>query len=269
MMALISLPFSMARADNIDDDDLPGETVSAKGLSDPNTESWLGAEGFRNVWSLYSGVTFAPFGSIRDNGLRLRASGGTSGYRYTAQWFNPATMRTEPLAIRGRSAYGEVLAGYHWQNGAFTMKLFAGATWIKHQLAPAEEVLADPADFNTNLNAAHWGGKVAAEFWLNFGKQAWTSLDLAFSSPHLMTSVRSRIGWRLAPAWSAGPEASVVGYRDHDAILDRRVLAVTSKLGAFLRYDNGQNEIAISGGWLAPRGGEGSVYLAGQWLTRF
>ena len=269
MLALIGWPSAVAQADTVDDDDMPGKTVSAKGLADPNMESWIGAEGFRNVWSLYSGATVAPFGSLRDNGLRLRVTGGMSGYRYTAQWFNPATLRTEPLAIRGRSAYGDVLAGYHQQNGAVTLKVFAGVTWLKHQLGPADGALADPADFNTNLNAAHWGGKVAAELWWNVGKRAWTSLDLAFASPHLMTSARSRIGWRLAPAWSLGPEASVVGYRDRDAILDRRVLAVTSKLGAFLRYDNGQDEIAISGGWLAPRGGEGSVYLAGQWLTRF
>jgi Cellulose biosynthesis protein BcsS len=272
-MALMLCASGVAVANPTDDDDddigMPGKSVSTKGLADPNSESWIGAEGFRNVWSLYSGATYAPFGSIRENGWRLRASGGTSGYRYTAQWFNPASQRAEPLAIRGQSTYGDLLGGYHWRKGPMTLKMFAGVTWIGHQLGPADGALAAPVDFNTNLNSAHWGGKVAAEFWLNVGRHAWTSLDLAFSTPHLMTSARSRTGWRVTPAWSLGPEVSIVGYRDHDAILDRRVLSVTQKLGAFVRYDNGIDEIALSGGWLASRGSEGSLYLSGQWLTRF
>ena len=263
---LVCQPFSAFAGDTDGD---TGTTVAAKGLADPNMENWIGVEGFHKVWSLYSGVTAAPFGALRDNGFRIRAAGGVSGYRYTAAWFNPATQRSEPLAIRGQSSQGDLLAGYHWQQGALTLKVFAGATWIKHQLAPADAALADPINFNTDLNAARWGGKVAAEMWVNFGEQAWASLDLAFASPHLMTSARTRIGWRLASAWSLGPEAALSGYRDYDYIHERRVLASTAKLGTFVRFDDGRNEVSVAGGWLSPRGSDGSLYLSGQWLSRF
>ncbi len=253
----------------LDPDDWPGATLSAKGLADPNFESWVGAEGFRNVWSLYSGVTAAPFGSVRDPGLRLRAVAGVSGYRYTAAWYNPATMRGEPLAVRGMSISGEALAGYLWRSGRLSVKAFVGAAYIKHQLGPADGALANPADYNTDLNGARWGGKVAVETWLNLTPHIWASLDLAMASMHWSTNARARLGYRVTSSLSLGAEAAAFAYRDYDYFRDRRVLATTTKLGAFVRYDNGLNEFSVSGGWLDPRGSEGSVYLNAQWLTRF
>jgi hypothetical protein len=48
-----------------------GGDIEAK----PHLEFYSGAEAFRHAWSLYSGATFAPFGSILEDGLRLRAAG--------------------------------------------------------------------------------------------------------------------------------------------------------------------------------------------------
>ena len=37
---------------------------------------WAGAEVFHQVWSLYAGGTYAPFGSVREDGFRVRAVTG-------------------------------------------------------------------------------------------------------------------------------------------------------------------------------------------------
>ena len=78
-----------------------------------------------------------------------------------------------------------------------------------------------------------------------------------------------RLGYRVRPELSLGPEISLFGYRDFDAINTRTVYPFTTRLGAFARYDNGTHEVSLSGGRLQPEGGEGSTYFSGQWLRRF
>jgi hypothetical protein len=267
-MAVLNAPSGHADDTTLDPDDWPSAT-SSRGLADPNSETWIGFEGFRNVWALYSGSTIAPFGSIRESGWRLRASAAVSGYRYTAQWFNPATLRAEPLGVKGRAVSGDILAGYQWRFGRLTVKAFAGAAYVKHELAPAGSALADPADYNTELQGARWGAKVAVETWINVTPHLWASADLALATPHLMTSVRLRSGYRLTTTLSYGAEGGIVGYRDYDYLHEKRVIARTAKVGGFVRYDSGLNEISVSGGWQVPRHGEGSPYVTVQWLTRF
>src|SRR5262245_52903056 len=65
----------------------------------PSLEMWSGGEAFADLWSVYSGVSWAPFGGVREDGLRLRAVLGTAGYD------------------GGRAAFADVLIGYHTQLG--------------------------------------------------------------------------------------------------------------------------------------------------------
>src|SRR5262245_55132296 len=46
----------------------------------PHLEVWSGGEAFTAVWSAYSGAGWAPFGSVHEDGLRLRAVLGTGAY---------------------------------------------------------------------------------------------------------------------------------------------------------------------------------------------
>ena len=54
---------------------------------------WAGAEVFRQVWSLYAGGTYAPFGSVREDGFRVRAVTGYGAYRYASpRWTGTGTQ---------------------------------------------------------------------------------------------------------------------------------------------------------------------------------
>ena len=86
-------------------------------------DMWTGVEAFWNVWSIYSGGTFAPFGSLTANGFRLRATASLASYRYIARWFDPALNAAAPLAVQGRSTSLDMLAGYHWRIGSVTTRL--------------------------------------------------------------------------------------------------------------------------------------------------
>jgi cellulose biosynthesis protein BcsS len=181
----------------------------------PYVEVWSGAEIFGRDWSVYSGATVAPFGSVREDGFRLR--GVVGGY-----------------ADYGQSvmAFGDLLIGYHMQLGTVTIKVFGGLTVI--------ERLPDPSGAGPE-----YGGKGVLEAWWNITDETWASADLSFGSTHMDYGSRIRLGWRLWPELSAGLEGGSGGTaeanREHD----------TGRVGGFLRYEWATGEVSISGGWAA------------------
>jgi hypothetical protein len=208
----------------------------------PQFETWSGAQVFPRVWSVYGGVTWAPFGSVREDGFRVRGVSGYSNYG------------------TGTAGFGDILLGYHKQLGSVTIKVFGGLTVVSD--------LPDPSEPWPALNGTEYGAKGVFESWWTISDQAWASLDLSVGSTHMDYGSRVRVGWRLWPELSAGLEGGAGGTAqpalEHD----------TSRIGAFLRYEWASGEVSVSGGWAAdgtwrerewPAGPFGTVAV----LTRF
>jgi hypothetical protein len=230
--------------------------AAADGVSqDGKFEVWTGAEAFEQAWSLYSGATLAPFGSIREDGLRLRLVGGYGQYNYQS---GPAQAA---VTHRGTVSFAELLLGYHAQLGPVTWKVFGGGV-------VADNVLV-PDDPGTDIKGVATGGKAVVETWWTINDRAWAALDLSWSSLHGAYATRGRLGWRLVPALSTGVELAAVGNRE----------SVSTRAGAFLRYEWASGEISATGG-VAKDGlldglasaralQSGTPFATVTWLTRF
>jgi hypothetical protein len=206
------------------------------GKEPPRFESWSGAEGFDHIWSLYTGLSWAPFGSVREDGFRLRAVAGYGDHG------------------SGTVSFADLLAGYHWQWGPVTLKAFAGLTATDRR---ADGPSALPL-------GTEMGGKGVAEVWWNITDRAWTSTDLSWGGPHAIYNGRVRLGWRLWPELSSGLEAGSAGSEESDI----------ARLGGFLRYEWAAGELSLSAGlavdgpvshWEGPVGPFGTLSL----LMRF
>jgi hypothetical protein len=229
------------------------------GSATPRFEMWVGAQAIAHAWSLYSGVTAAPFGGIRQDGLRLRAVAGYGAYTYSGP--RAVGQGSRVFTFRGEAPFTDLLAGYHKQLGAVTLKAFAGVALAEHRLAPD-----DP---ETAVRGSGAGAKLVLETWWTLSDRAWASLDLSWASLHASYGGRGRLGWRMRPALSAGLEAGAAGNVECDI----------GRLGGFLRYEWQGGEVSASGGVSNDkllRDGRGRTpwqssepYVALSWLTRF
>lgn len=191
------------------------------GALEPQSESWAGGIATRHGYALYTGVTWAPTGSIRDDGFRLRASGGKGVYRYGS-----GASRTW-----GEVSFGDLLAGYHAQIGSATIKGFAGIAGDGH--------VTDPHDPGYALDGAAIGLKLAFEGWFDLTAAVWSAVDLSWSKAHSTYATRGRIGWRVLPALSLGVEAAAFGNVEGDG----------GRSGAFARFEWAGGEVSATGGY--------------------
>jgi hypothetical protein len=202
----------------------------------PRIEAWSGGEGLDRIWSIYSGMSLAPFGGVREDGFRLRSVAGYGDYGTGTLWFT------------------DLLAGYHHQWGPVTLKAFAGLSVTDRQSAQPSSL-----PLGTEL-----GGKGVAEVWWNITDRAWTSADLSWGAPHGIYNGRVRLGWRLWPELSTGLEGGAAGSDERDI----------ARLGGFLRYEWESGELSLSTGlamdgpishWDGPAGPFGTLSV----LMRF
>lgn len=200
---------------------------------------------------MYAGGTYAPFGNIRADGLRLRAVGGYGTYRYGSRRWTGAG--TEVLRFQGIVSFGDLLAGYHKQLGPLTIKFLAGVT-------VADRNVNDPEA----SSGTHFGGRAVAETWWNITDRVWTSVDLSWTTLDNVYGSRVRLGWRLGPALSLGVEGGAAGTWAYD----------TARIGGFARYEWQNGEVSLSAGlsgdgpgsgWGDPHGAYGTLNV----LTRF
>ena len=250
--------FGAPRADD-SDGAKTDRSQSAIAPNPPRFEMWAGAQAFGQAWSLYSGVTTAPFSSIRQDGMRLRMVGGYGAYGYFGRRAVGAGSTT--VEFEGAAAFGDLLLGYQKQLGPVTVKAFAGLAAAEHQLTPD-----DP---ETAIRGSGVGGKVAIETWWSLSERTWTSLDVSWASLHDSYATRARLGWRLLPALSAGLETGAAGNEECDI----------ARVGGFLRVEWATGELSASGGVSSDQLLEGlevqglaksSVPFATlSWLTRF
>lgn len=242
-----------ARADDDDYDDVdePGWYEGTTTQTEAARESWTGAEGLRQVWSLYSGVTWAPFTNLRQDGWRLRMVAARSAFSYVGPRYDAAVGDTRPVLFRGAGRTVDLAAGYQWSSGALTAKLFAGIRF--------HDQVIGPFDPEAMVQGRATGATGAMELWYNVSDRHWAALDLTAASPFRSYAHRLRLGQRLGPSWSVGGEARMFGH----------IEARTAQLGAFVRFDNGVHEVSASAGWSAPDAGDTGVYGTIQWLRRF
>ena len=191
-------------------------------------EAWAGADASSNVWLLYTGLTVAPYCHMFDDGLRLRFTGGYGGYAY--EGYRRRGHNGGLASFKGRMAFTDVLVGYLKRFGPLTAKGFVGAAAIGHDIRPL--------DADNPVQGLDYGPKVVVEFWLNMGPEAWSSVDLNWTSLHYTYAGRVRTGYRILDQVSAGVEARIDGNA-----LDKDVRG-----GAFVRYEWHGGEISIAGG---------------------
>ena len=211
----------------------------------PALETWLGAEATPNVWSIYTGATWAPFGSVREDGWRVRLASGVGVYRYRT------LIEGERFRIYGVTGFADVLAGYQATLGALTVKAFAGANMDGHALRPDDP--GNPVD------DGKIGGKVVLETWLNLGASDWMALDLSAASAHQTYYSRLRVGHRLVPQLSVGLEGGAFGNEKSDY----------GRGGGFVRYEWERGEISASGGVTGDIARPTTPYATVTYLSRF
>jgi Cellulose biosynthesis protein BcsS len=215
---------------------------AAEAAKDPEfgwREMWVGADASKNAWLIYTGVTLAPFSKdIYSDGLRLRLSSGYGKYNYRI-----SRSPDRPKCPAGKDqivkpcidvdvgiSYVDALVGYQMRFGELTAKAFAGISTVDHK--------ASLKDADNLTLGRKFGGTGALELWLNLGENAWTSLDLSYTTAHETGAARWRAGWRVLPTLSIGPEAR----------FDRNEQAGSARIGGFARYEWLGGEISAAVG---------------------
>ncbi|NJO33724.1 MAG: cellulose biosynthesis protein BcsS [Rhodospirillales bacterium] len=207
-------------------------------------EVWAGAEVFHQVWSMYAGGTYAPFGGVRENGFRLRAVAGYGTYSYSSPRWTGASVQV--LEFSGTSSFADLLAGYHKQLGPLTIKFLAGLTVVDQNVNDPE------ATAGTEI-----GAKAQVETWWNVTDRTWSSVDLSWTTLHNIYGARARLGWRIWPALSVGIEGGATGRWEYD----------TARIGGFVRYEWANGEASLSGGLSGDGPGSGWVDVQGPFAT--
>ncbi len=174
--------------------------------------------------SVYSGATWAPFGSVREDGWRLRFAGGYGLYN-----FDKVIARSSISAL-GDVGFADVLAGYQVGMGPLTLKLFAGATFEGHGLVPF-----DP---DNNLHGRVVGAKIAGETWLNLSPDVFVSINGAWANIHESVTGRVRLGYRLHHQVAIGVEGAAT----------RNSEGEWGRGGMFVTYQWGAGEVTFAGG---------------------
>ncbi|MCH9808121.1 MAG: cellulose biosynthesis protein BcsS [Alphaproteobacteria bacterium] len=230
---------------------------------DRHNEIWAGADAGADVWLLYSGATLAPFSDIHQNGVRLRFVGGYGQYRYES--YDHSTETT--AKYQANVTFADALIGYLWRLDPLILKLFVGASFSDHQIRPL-----DP---NNHTQGPDVGAKAVAEFWFNLGNNGFASLDLAWSQAHETRSARTRIGYRLTPKFSFGPEAGLNLDRQGDYKIAEEDVNFRAepidygRIGLFARYEWYGGELAASTGVLGDFREETSIYGTLNWITQY
>lgn len=227
--------------------------VTAPARADPDAplsrEVWIGIDTASHAWLAYTGATIAPFGGIFEDGVRLRTATGYG--RYTYAGYRNGELRS----FTAQTVFADALVGYLKRLGPLTAKAFVGFSAIDHGIAPF-----DPQNPVEGLD---YGPKAVAEFWLNMGPSAWSSLDLNWTSAHDTYSGRMRTAYRVMRHVSLGAEARI----------DGNALDKDTRGGLFARYDWASGEVSaaigVSGRTLENARDMTDPYATISWLVQY
>ena len=229
---------------------------------DRHNEVWAGADAGENYWLAYSGSTLAPFGDIHQDGLRIRFVGGYGHYSYKI------VKETRPTEnYDAQVSFGDALIGYLWRLDPLILKLFVGASFADHKIAPY--------DRNSTINGMDWGVKGVAEFWFNIGTNAFASVDLAWAQAHNTRSARARLGYKPFASFSIGPEAGINidrqgDYKIYQEDPNYRAKAIDyGRVGLFARYEWYGGELSASAGLIGDFRQRQSAYGTVNWIMQY
>lgn len=206
-------------------------------------EVWAGTDASHDVWLLYTGVTIAPWSKdIYSDGIRFRAASGYGRYEYEdlrmevlpcgdqVKLPKRVPCRTVRQRFKADISYSDALIGYHQRFGELTAKAFIGLAVVNHAI--------HPGDHDNKASGLEYGVKGAIELWLNVGPNAWTSVDLSYTTAHATGAARWRAGLRTLPTFSIGPEVRFdSNEQDH-----------AGRAGVFARYEWKGGEISVAAG---------------------
>jgi hypothetical protein len=215
----------------------------------PTLEVSAGADITAHSWSVYSGLTSSIGGSLLENGWRFRLGGGYGEYSYSSTRWTGRTVVVVPFD--GTVMFADAAIGYQQRWGALTLKMFAGAAVQHNGLTPI--------DIESSVYGSRWGAKGAIEAWLDIGANAFGQLDVSYATLYESYGTRLRLGYKLMPQVSIGPEAGLNGNVDYDS----------GRLGAFVRYDGARGELSISAGAAGDRSEMTGGYATINALLRF
>lgn len=226
-------------------------------------EVWAGADAAENVWLLYSGTTLAPFSDMHSDGPRLRFVGGYGSYTYQSFDINSLAVSS----YKANVTFADALVGYLWRLDPLIVKLFAGASFVDHQI--------HPGDPNNKVQGPQVGLKGLAELWFNIGENGFASFNLSWSQSHKSRSARARIGYKVTPKFSIGPEIGINVDRQGDYKINEEHAKFRTepldygRIGMFARYQWDGGEIGVSAGLLGDFREEKSIYGTVNWITQF
>lgn len=211
----------------------------------PTKEISGGVDARSGGWAAYAGYTMAVGTDLYQDGWRLRASSGYGNY-----WFG----KEVGASFRGSVTFGEVLAGYQFSSGPLTVKAFAGLAGFMDGGSGR-----DQRDDLRVWQSSDWTFKGAVETWLNIGTQGFGQLDVVYETEEQAYGSRLRLGYRLTPQLSIGPEGGLSGASDYES----------GRAGAFVRYEWPSGEVSVSVGATGDRSTLNDVYGTANVLYRF
>lgn len=214
----------------------------------PTVEVSGGGEIGGHLWSAYTNTTVVLSGwlagvpkSIREDGWRLRAGAGYWRYEssrpYCAKLPSQLFGCYETTVKRKHTgSVADLLLGYQAGLGPLTIKVFAGGVYANQQYLKDGEDDGSPGTFTA--------ARVLVESWYNLTLDAFAQLDMGWMSRLDETTARGRLGYRITPQISLGPELS---YWSADRELEpgRDDLI---RYGGFARYEWSAGEVSVSAG---------------------
>ena len=194
------------------------------------------------AWSAYASTTIAlsamgigsPAG-IQEDGWRLRTGAGYWQYSDRPVKWVPGVGETR-VALKRNGSFADMLLGYHRSFGSLTVKAYGGVAYSN------ETWLRDGVDDGSP--GSELAAKFLAETWLNLTPVSFAQLDAGWTSLQNTITARARLGYRITPQLSLGPEG---GY--WSAIDTETNAGVTAwRYGGFVRFEWESGEISLSAG---------------------
>lgn len=253
-----------ASLDNLWDTNPVGTAFAQPVIKGPINPQHVAVTGYVDADSLgnrnvYADGTYAPFSGIYESGLRFRATGDASWYRFIIN-ANPRTLGT------GRYLEGDFLIGYALWAPGFNVTGLVGPAFAQID--------------NLGVNTDRWGVKGSIE--MSAKPTDWSMLSAAASYSTVTNNlqVQGKAGFKIFEGVYAGPEAKFQWQRILPVQINFFTPAVTTAtpispdtniaymhLGAFSAFNIGPAAIGISGGWAQDRQlgsgyyGSASLYL--------
>jgi hypothetical protein len=189
----------------------------------------------------YADGIFAPLGGIYESGLRFRASGDASWYRFITN-DNPRTVGT------GRYLEGDFLIGYGLWAPGFNLTGLVGPAFAQID--------------NLGVNTDRWGIKGSIEMSAKLTDWMTGSSSVSYSTATNELQIQAKAGLKIFEGVNVGPEAKLQWKRILPVQIDFFTPAVTTAtavspdtkiaythLGAFSALNVGPVVFSLSGGW--------------------